>query len=241
VATLTSKLPNGPHTISANYNPSSGDFTGSSSASVQESILQHTKTTLKVKPLAPVIGQPVTLKAKVLTPAGVPVTSGVVEFFVDGNSVGTFNLDGTGRAVAPGIQLGGLGSHTVTATYDGTPLFATSTATVSRTVGRANTKIKLTGPTSVVFDPNNPTTAVYTAVISPLAPSTGNPPGTVQFYVDGVLRQTSQLDSSETVTLSISDFTLGTHVVKVVYLGSPNYAGSTKSLSVTVSRQGGRS
>ncbi len=125
-----STLAAGSHTIAATYN---GDkaFSPSNAPAVIETVNRLTTTTSLVSSAnASNVGQPVTFIATVAPGGSTGAPTGTVTFSVDGTHelpVSLSLINGSEQAV---LTLSSLtaGAHTITATYNGSPMFATSSA-----------------------------------------------------------------------------------------------------------------
>ena len=119
----TSALAPGNHTIRAVY---SGDTRfRSSSSSLAQTVVSSTTTTLTSSPNPSTMGQTVTFTAIVSAPTGTP--RGTVVFRDGTTALGSANLNSAQRAVFRTSQLL-RGSHSITATYNGTTGFLPSTS-----------------------------------------------------------------------------------------------------------------
>lgn len=101
-----------------------------------------------------------------VTSGGMLVTSGSV-VFKEGNVVlsGAVNLDANGKAAFSTSALGA-GSHTITAYFSGTPLFAASSGSIVQNVGKAALIVNVDGKTKA-YGATNPTlTGTVTGVLS---------------------------------------------------------------------------
>lgn len=223
----TSELSVGAHSITVTYN---GDpsFNTSNSSSITQTVNQATTGTQLVTSSNPsVFGQSVTFTATVTpnSPAsGSP--SGTVTFNDGATSIGSSTVDATGTASLTTSALT-VGSHSISAVYDGDTNFATSTSnTVTQTVNQAATSTALvssSNPSSL----GSPVT--FTATISPVAPGAGTATGTVTFK-DGVTTiGSAPVDASAHAALTTSSLGLGTHNISAVYGGDGNFTGSTSN------------
>ncbi|HEV2186879.1 MAG TPA: Ig-like domain repeat protein, partial [Stellaceae bacterium] len=113
----------------------------------------------------------------------------------------------TGAITANGSGPGGTASATLTVNKD-----ATTTALVSS----ANP--------SVFGQP-----VTFTATVSPVAPGSGTPTGTVTFFTDGFPNIVS-VNGSGQATLTTSNFGVGSHFVYAIYSGDGNFNSSTVNL-----------
>ncbi len=127
VTFATSGLSVGSHAITALYQPNGdSNYAAASSASITETILPTTTTTLSCSSASPVAGQTVTLTAMVNGGTyGTP--TGTVDFFDGTTQLGSATLS-DGTATLPTTTLPG-GGQDLTAVYEGEPLeFAGSTS-----------------------------------------------------------------------------------------------------------------
>ena len=192
-----------------------------------------TKTKLSVSPNAPIAGQTVTFSAKIVPSVAGAVPTGSVTFTVD--LVAQAPVSVTPSTKTPGDGAAtinetwtAVGSHSVTAHYNGDATYATSTS--------------LAVPVTVSPEPTT------VAVTSSLAPSvvgqsiklyakisekykTPAPTGTVTFTIDGAAQSPVVVGSSHG-TLKISTLTHGNHNVTAQYNGDSNHLASTSAIFV---------
>ena len=220
-------LAGGSHTIVVTYGGNSSYLT--SSTPFAETVSPAASvTTLTTSVSTAVAGQPIILNA-VVTPANAKnVLNGTVTF-TDGTTVlGTvgpwfskYSLTVTNLAA---------GTHQITATFNGTTSYRTSTATTTQTVVPADTTVTFT---------TNPTTSTagqpvtLTATVNPVAPSVGAPGGTVTF-TDGttVLGTTGPWFSK--YSLTVTNLAAGTHQITATFNGTTSYRTSTATTTQTV-------
>jgi hypothetical protein len=161
------------------------------------------------------------------------VATGKVQFFADGNSLGTVTLSG-GSATLKTSSLA-VGNHTVVAVYNGDANHMAGTGYLQgvQTVNQVST-------TTTVGSGENPSNAgdsvTFTAAVTG---SGGYPTGTVQFQVDGnnvgdpapvkilhLFKLTSNFATSPAIPLLP-----GNHTVTAVYSGDTHYTGSSGALA----------
>jgi hypothetical protein len=173
-------------------------------------------------------GQSVTFTA-VLSPGtgtgGALVPTGTVNFFADGNSIGTGTLGSNGQA-AVSISTLAVGSHTITTTYGGDVNFNGSNGTLSPNQ-QVISAIGGTATTTTLMSSQNPSTigqsVTFTATVTG---NGGTPTGTVTFSVDGGAGTPATLSGGQ-ATFTTSALTIGAHNITATYGGDTNFAGST--------------
>ena len=226
----TATLASGPHNVIATYS-ASAIFAGSGSATYVQVVNTATTTTVVTSNRNPsVFGQSVTLTARV-TPSNGPVATGTVQFSIDGAPFGSpANLNATGRAtlVLSGLSSLSVGTHTVSATYNGNGSDLPSTsATFTQTVNKASSRTVVT--TSRTPTPQA-TPATLTATVTAVAPGAGIATGLVQFRVDGVNFGTAvALDPTGKASTTTTGIAVGRHTVTAVYAGDGSFNGSTSA------------
>ena len=228
-----------------------------SSATVQPA---PTTTTVVASPTgSSVYGQAVTFTATVtrnvavLPVAGTSAPAGTVSFYVGSvapaNLLGTGTLsgsatDGTNNAVATASYTTGLtqlnvgANQTIIAVYnsDGVPdNYDSSQGNVTHTVIQATSQVNLTPPSSTYGDP-----ITFTATVTPVAPASGTPTGTVTFYLGAtgtnVLGTQTLSGGSASLTIPALDsrFLPGSYVIRAVYSGDSNFTAGTTSITHVV-------
>jgi hypothetical protein len=184
-----------------------------------------------------VYGEPVTLKA-VLTSveSGGPVATGEVSFY-DGPAVplGTANIDNTGTATLPLSTPLSVGSHTITAVYNGDPFYTGSSASLTETITKDST-------TTTLGSSANPTVSgqkvTITATVTANEPGSGIPTGTVTFKVNGTAQPAVKLNAAGQAFFMFSP-TVGTYNVIATYNGGANFNFSNSSnLAQVVNKDG---
>jgi hypothetical protein len=157
--------------------------------------------------------------------AGVP--GGTVAFMDGATVLGT----GTLSNVVATFQTASLtaGSHAITAVYSGDGNFTGGTsAALTQTVNKAATTVALTSSAgTAVFGQS----ITLTARISPVAPGTAVPGGTVTFK-DGTTVLGTGTVTNGVVTFQTARLGKGKHTLTAVYGGDANLTGST-SLALT--------
>jgi flagellar hook assembly protein FlgD len=217
----TTALGVGNHTITASYCGDTLDY--SSSGSLGETVNPASTTTSLLTSAPSVFGQPVTFTAAVgVVAPGAGTPSGTVTFTVDGTQESPVPLSG-GQATLSTAALS-VGSHTITAAYNGDGNFTGSTAaTLSQTVNPADTTTAVTASA----DPSVFGQAVtFTAVVAAAAPGAGMPTGTITFSVDGTAQASVALNNGQ-ASFTISTLTVGGHAVTATYSGDGNFNSST--------------
>lgn len=232
----TNTIPPGTYSITAIY---AGDqkFQTSTSTTLQQVVVPvnspaSTRTTLTTSSPSVVFGQSLTLTARVsvISPrTGIP--SGTVTFR-DGEVVlGTATLSVVSGVATAKLTLTtpiAVGSHRLTATYNGVTTFTTSTSEETvQSILKASTRLVLTTTT---ISPVSGQTIELLATLSVVAPGGGIPTGKVTFRKgSAVLGQgTLSVSGNQIVArLSVSGQLVGTHAISAVYEGSDSYVTSS--------------
>ena len=232
IATFTtSALAVGNHTITTSYG-GDGNFNGSTgSLTGNPQVVNKADTTTTVTSSAnpSVSGQSVTFTATVAAVApGSGTATGTVTFLDGGSPIGTGALSG-GIATFTTSALA-VGNHTITTSYGGDGSFNGSTGSLTgnpQVVNKADT-------TTAVTSSQNPSvfgqSVTFTATVSPVAPGSGTPVGTVTFLDGGSPVGTGTL-SGGVATFTTSALAVGNHTITTSYGGDGNFNGSTGSLT----------
>lgn len=219
-STTVSNLTVGAHTITADYSGDASYAISSGSTSLTINKI-NTSTNLTVSNANPTVGSSITFTATVS-----PSSTGSV-VFKDGTTVlDTISLNGSSIATFSTTALS-VGSHTVTAEYQGD---STHNGSTSNSVGVNVAKLATT--TTLVA---NPTTAdvgsnvTLTATVSPTA--TGN-----VIFKDGTTTLgTVALNGSSVATYTTNALTVGSHSITAAYQGDSTHDPSTSTpTTVTV-------
>jgi hypothetical protein len=181
------------------------------------------QTTVQNGNTTSVFGQSVTFTATVSEASGTP--TGTVTFEDGGSVLGTGALNASGVATFTTTHLS-LGSHAITSVYGGDTKFAASTSPeLDVTVNQASTSTALTSSANPsVFGQN----VTLTAKVTPVAPGSGTPTGSVEFLDGGTELSEVNLNGG-TATLPVT-FSLGSHSITAVYSGDDNFTTSISSL-----------
>ncbi|MHB1958105.1 MAG: Ig-like domain repeat protein [Acidobacteriaceae bacterium] len=198
----------------------------------------NTATALSYSPNTIVVGETITLTAKVSPSSGSSTPTGTVTFTVDGSDVGSPVALSSGTASTT-ISFSAAGSHTISATYSGDSNFnssnASTTVSVSASAGGASTTTTVSAnPPSVALGSSVVLTANVTSNIS------GTVTGTVEFTLGNTTLGTVTLGSgsgSLTVVASSSNgFSVGSNTITATFSGDSNYASSSGTTTVTVTQ-----
>ncbi len=216
----TTTLSAGTLPVTAVYNGNSS-FSGSTSSVLSQVVNQATTTVaLGSSPNPSAFGQSVTLTATVSSPSATP--TGTVTFKNGSATLGTLAL--AGGTVSLSVTNLSVGTHSVTAVYNGSANFSGSTSSVlSQVVNQAATTIALaSSPNPSAFGQSVKLTATVSS-------SSSIPTGTVTFKNGGATLGTVAL-AGGAVSLSVTNLSVGTHSVTAVYNGSASFSGSTSSV-----------
>lgn len=231
VATFsTSTLAAGSHSITASF---AGDakFNGSTSNTVTQVVNVATPgattTTIASSANPSVNGQPVSFTATVAPTSGGGVPTGTVQFVIDGANFGSPVTLVNGSATSGATSSLSIGSHTVKAIYGGSANFASSTsANHSQTVNKAATVATVASSANPSFYLQQITLSVHLAA---MAPGAGVPTGTVTFKDRNTTLGTRTLNASGDANLSVSDLSVATHAITVVYSGDAKFNATTSA------------
>lgn len=217
--------------------PASATVVGTERDRVVTFALPSTSLTSLQAPTTWRLGAPQTLEATVSSTAG-GTPSGTVTFSVAGTALGTERLDGAGRASWTGtLPLDATpGIRQVVATYSGSGAHLSSSSSRTVTVSRTTTTTELApAPTSVTVGVPVDLRATVTASSA----DAGDPTGTVEFTVGGVLVASAPVGAGGAATASWTPQTvpasarrglLAQYVETAVHGGS---SSTTRTLTVT--------
>jgi hypothetical protein len=197
--------------------------TGSSSPALSQVVNKAATATALVSSLNPSTGgQAVTFTATV-TAAGGGTPTGTVTFYNGASSIGSATLSG-GVAKLNDASLVA-GTHSITATYNGSTNDSSSTSSpVSQVVNLDPTT------TSLATSPNPSTTVVSVTMTATVTPGNGvAATGTVSFYSGSTLLGNATL-SGGVATLNHLFTTTGTFNLTAKYTGSNYKSASTSSV-----------
>lgn len=216
-----SPLSVGTHPITAAYSGTTD--LAESSASLDQVVNRATSTTALASSVNPSdVGESVTFTATV-TAGGSPLTTGSVQFAVDGTDAGAaVAVSAAGQAT---FTIGTLtaGTHEIAATYGGTTSYEPSADDLEQVVEKFATTTTLV---SSVNPSDFAESVTFTATVtSDGAPASG---GTVQFSDGGApLGAPAPVAADGTTTLTTAALTVGSHPIRAAYSGTPALEAST--------------
>jgi Bacterial Ig-like domain (group 3) len=231
VATFATKsLGVGSHTITAVYNGDT-NFTGSQgndSASPQVVNKDASTTAVKFDVNPSVFGQRVTVTAIVSAASpGAGVPTGSADFREGSTDLTPGGVSLSGGVATFATKALGVGSHTITAVYNGDTNFTGSQGNDSASPQVVNKDATI----AVVGIDVNPSVfgqvVTMTATVHAAAPGAGSPTGNVTFLDGSATLGTASLDASTRATFSTSALSQGNHSIQAAYGGDGNFTGST--------------
>ncbi len=230
--TTSTALAVGTDSIKAAY---SGDANFKTSAgTVAQTVAKDGTATAVVSPVDPsVFGQSVTFTATVSASApGSGVPAGSVTFANGSTTLGTVALSG-GTASYSTAKLP-TGSDTITATYNGSTSFISSSTSVTQTVNQDATTTSITSSLNASTYGQSVT---FTATVSANSPGSGTPTGSVTFYNGSTALGLPAILSGGKASLKTSALPAGSDSITVVYSGDTNFITSTSAaLTQTVNQ-----
>ncbi|MGA7988942.1 MAG: Ig-like domain-containing protein [Candidatus Dormiibacterota bacterium] len=230
----------GGHVITAVYS-GDGNFTGSASPALTETINPGATRTVVGSSLNPSLpGQTVTYTA-VVTPtapaAGTP--TGTVTF-IDGASgiAGCVATPLVGGVASCSVAYPAAGTHAITAVYGADLNFTGSTSLVlTQTINQGATVAAVTSSVSPSVSGEG---VSYTATVTAVAPASGTPTGTVAF-VDGASAIAGCAAQPLVAGVATCDLTysgVGSHAITGVYSGDASFTTSTSPVFTQTVNQG---
>jgi hypothetical protein len=213
-------LPYGTDVITATYEGNSS-YNGSTSAPLDEVVYETTTTAMQSSSNPSAYDQMVTFTATVSSAAGAPPDGEMITFQSGKIFLGSAPLSGGKASVTTSV----LPRETdrVVATYAGDSNFASSTGTVVQVVNKASTN------TSLLSSPNP--SNYHQAVVFTVSVTTeygGTAVGTVTL-MDGSKNLGMFPLNNGTVSVTISNLSVGTHNITATFEGDNFYASSTSS------------
>jgi len=226
IATLNA----GNHPVTATYTATGSFSSSSGTLPGGQTIVQASTTTVVASSVNPsVFGQSVAFTATVTSAGG--TVNGTVQFSVDASPFGAPVTLVAGVATSPPTSALTVVNHSVTASYAGTTNFTASSALLvgGQTVNKA-------GTTTAVASSQNPSSfgqsVTFTATVSPTAPGTGTPTGTIQFKVDGTnLGTPVTLSGGSATSPATTTLAVGTRVITADYSGDAGFNTSTGTVN----------
>lgn len=227
-----SNLAIGSHALTAVY---SGDtnFNTSTSTNLTQNVVQATTTTSLTSSINPTtFGQSTLLTAAIAITSGNGTPTGTVTFKDGATTIGIATVS-NGQATL-NISTLSVGTHPLTAVYDGDTNFVTSTSSIvtQNIIQNASTTTLTSSINPSVYQQNIVLTAAVPQGSSPVAPT-----GTISFK-DGATTIGTGILSGGIATLNISSLSVGSHSLTAVYGGDVNFSTSTSSILAQNVNQG---
>ncbi len=217
----------GAKTLTATYN-GDANFTGSTSAGVSHTVNQAATTTaLGSSPNPSVFGQSVTFTATVsVNSPGAGTPTGTVTFKDNGVNIGTCAAQTVSSGTATcTISSLSVGSHPITAVYNGDTNFSASAVsnTITQVVNKAATTATINSNTPNPSIVNTAVTVTYSVAVT--SPGAGTPTGTITIS-DGV---NSCMGTVAAGSCMITLTTTGARTLTATYNSDANFNASTST------------
>jgi ELWxxDGT repeat protein len=222
----TASLSVGSHTVTAFYS-GDGNFLASSASSTQDvADIASSSTTVGSTDNPSMFGQAVTFTAAVAAVAPATGTPTGTVSFTEGATTLAANVALAAGIATFTISSLSVGSHTVTATYNGDVNFQMSAGDDSGSPHVVNQASSTTSVSSAVNPSGFGQTVTFAAVVAAVAPGAGTPGGTVTFTEGAVTLASSVAMSFGQATFTTSSLSVGSHTITALYSGDNNFSGS---------------
>ena len=227
-----STLAVGSHTITATYSGDT-DFSGSTTTTAVAQTIDADTTSTSITASSSnsspsLYGQSLSFTATVANTSGTSLTpSGTVSFYNGSTKLATFNLNAAGSATYTTSTLSA-GTYSLTATYNGTTDFATSSSAtpVLQTIEADGTATTITASSS---NPNPSTygqSLSFTATVANTSGTSLTPTGSVSFYNGSTKLITINLVAGS-ATYTTSALNAGAYSLTATYNGTTDFATSS--------------
>jgi hypothetical protein len=220
----TAALAVGPHTITAQFTPGTGNLAGSTSAGFTHTVNKAGTALTVTSPGASVVTQGVTLTATLTEqPVIGPDATGTVTFRSGATVLGTGPLAGGVATLT--ISTLPVGATPITAEFAGDANFAASTSPAyTQTVNKAGVSIAVTGPGAATV--TTPVTLTATLTEQPgIGP---DPSGSVTFKLNGATIGTGVL-AGGVATFTTSTLAVGSNPITAEFAGDANFAAAVSN------------
>lgn len=170
-----------------------------------------------------VSGQAVTLTATVTCAALTP--TGTASIFDGVTLMGVVPLSGATATLSTSSFT--VGPHSITVIYNGDINCDPAAGGMVQTVSQVISTTTLTSTPN----PSTPgSNVVLSATVAPVAPGTGTPTGTVNFFDGATPLGSATVDAAGVATMSVSSLTTGAHAITAVYNGAADFQTSTSAV-----------
>ena len=224
----TSVLTPGSHAITADYTGNT-DYAASTSSALSETVQAQTTTTTVSTSVNPSPYDKAVIFTAIVKASASGTPTGSVTFKDGSTTLSTVNLSG-GKVTFTTSTLA-VGSHTISAVYNGNTDYSTSNHALLETIEKATTTTKVTSSASTsTFDESVTFTADVTST------SAGTLTGTVTFKNGGTTLGTGTVSGGKAV-FTTTALPVGTHTITAVYGGSTDFNTSTSAALTEVVKQ----
>jgi uncharacterized repeat protein (TIGR01451 family) len=220
--------------LTAHYSSDSANYAPSTGITTHVVDKGDSTTTLTSSANPSVFGETVTFTATVAGPPGLPTPTGTVQFSDGATPLGppVVLVDGVARLEVSDLAVG---IHTIGADYSGDESYNPSQDEVDQTVHTVNSSTTVTSSANPsVFGQ----AVTFTATVRAVAPGSGTPTGTVQFFDNGASIGAPVELTAGSASVTTSMLSAGDHTITAEYAGDGNFNASTGSIVQTVNRAG---
>ena len=211
------------------------NYDRSDSDPVVWTVVQGAPPTVTVTaPTAATFNEPVTVSAS-LAVGDQPVDGGSAELRVDGVVFGVEDVeDGAVEFLAPRLPFGDNQLTVVFTGNDDASPAESEPSSISVSASTPRIVVELAEPSILSGE-----TTTANIVASSIAPSTGQPFGSITLFIDGTEVETVQIEEDEPTTIEVPAQTLGQYELTASFVGTPGWAPASSVVEILTVRTDG--